>query len=339
MAASVIMTISATADESLGHLEVSSLFLEPTYVHDEPRTGSFSAGTSYAELRWTLDPTISAILKFGSRDLIGQPARYGPVSQPEALTAIEAYGQADARLGRVRFGMIPIAFGLEGGDVEKNLNFPRSLIFQERYIGLRDYGVGYSVSSEGFFSDWAIHNGEGGPNLDNELWFTARLGWRSERGLMVGVSGSTGRTSPASTNASTAATSAQAWLDVNQAARIRIVNFFISWPTKPVRLDIEGFGGEAVQGDSVIKTRAAHADLVWFTGTPVNALLRYEILDPRNDLGGDQLTEYSAGLAWHSHYDNSVLTVLGTKRVQQDVPVDEHRVMVTWRITPFTTNE
>jgi len=329
----------ARADENLGRLELSGLFLEPSYRHEESRAGRFSAGTSYAELRWTLDSAISASVKFGSRELIGQPARFGPVAGATSLAVIEAYGQAEANLGRVRFGMIPVPFGLEGGDVEKSLFFPRSLIFQERYLALRDNGVSYHVSSAGFFSDWTIHNGEGGADLDRELWFTTRLGWRSGKGFTAGLSGSTGRTSPASTNPAGTASSAEAWLDVNQASRLRIVNFFVSWLLKPMRLDVEGVGGEAVQGDSVIKTRALHADFIWFMGSAVNALLRYEILDPRNDLGNDQLAEYSAGLAWHSRYDNSVLQILGTKRVQQDVPVDEHRVTVMWRITPFTEKD
>lgn len=331
--------LNSQADESLGRLELSGLLLEPSYGHVEPHTGSFSAGRSYAELRWTLDPMVSATLKFGSRELLGQPARFGVVTNPESLAVIEAYGQTEAALGRLRFGMIPIVFGLEGGDSEKTLLLPRSLIFINRYLVLRDAGASYHISSAGFFSDWAIHNGEGGTDLDNNLWFTARLGWRSDTGLVVGVSGSTGRTSPASTNPKGTASSDAAWLDVNQDARLRIVNAFVSWRLKLLRLDIEGLAGEAMQGESVIKTRALHADLIWFTGSSVNALLRYDVMDPRNDRGNDQLTEYSVGLAWRSRYQNSVLTLLGTKRVQQDVPVDEHRALVMWRITPFTDQD
>lgn len=336
----VVLTVGAgqiaIADESLGRLEVSGLFLRPTYVHREPKAGQFSAGSSYAELRWTLGSAISAQLKFGTQDLLGRPARFGPQTEPERVAMVEAYAQADDPAhGRFRLGLLPVAFGLEGGDTEQERQFPRSLLYQERYLVLRDYGASYHISSAGFFSDLTAHNGEGGVDLDHELWFSARLGWRQRRDLVLGFSGSAGRTSVLSTNPNGSFSGNGAWLDINQPARLRIVNFFVSWLLHPVRLEVEGTGGEAVQGESVIKTRALHADLEYITGGSVNGLMRYDVLDPRNDQGSDQLTEYSLGLAWRSQYGNSILTLLGTKRVQQDVPVDEHRAMVMWRIAPL----
>jgi hypothetical protein len=325
------------ADESLGTIEVSDLLLEPTYTYREAKKGAFSPGPSFVGVTWTRDRMISATFKFGSKDLIGIPARYGPASTTDQMGLIEAFGQADSDIGRLRFGLIPSPYGLEGGDAERRLSFPRSLIFQARYLPIRDYGASYRISYEGFFSDWAIHNGEGGPDLDTESWFTARLGWQGGRFLRLGATGVAGRTNPKSTDPLGVSKSADAGIDVDKAARVRVVNFFLEWHLKPVILTAESFAGESAQDDNVIKARAAHLDLEVEVGSSASVLARYDIIDPRNDLGGDQITEYTGGLSFRSAYNNSVFYILGTKKVQQDVKADEHRGLVVWRLTPTAT--
>ena len=322
--------------ERLGHLEIADFYLAPTYSFRESRhLGSFDLGSSYVAMMWTRDPVISAVLKLGSRSLLGLPVRYGPNLNPEQVAVIEGYGQSNSDFGRFRFGLIPIAFGNEGGDVERHLTFPRSLVFQTRYMLLRDYGVSYHIANEGFFSDWTIHNGEGGPDLDNEIWFTGRLGWQSNRSFLLGLTGTTGRTTRLSTDPKGLGNAAlpDAGIDVTQPARYRIVNLALEWFLRPLRLEAEGTAGEAIQGDNVVKMRALHTDLELTTG-PVNWLARYEILSPRNDVSGNQIMEYSLGLSWHSRYDNSVLSLIGTKKVIENVSLDEHRALVMWRLTP-----
>lgn len=324
---------AASADESLGRLEVSDLLLEPTYILTEPRQGQFRIGNSYLAARWSRDSVISAVFKVGSTDLIGVPARYGsaPANQ---LGFVEAYAQADSDYGRARFGLIPIPFGLEGGDAERRLNFPRSLLFQTRMVNIRDHGASFRIANEGFFSDWAIHNGEGGTDLDNETWFTARWGWQDNHRFRVGLSGSVGSTSTKSTNPSGTSTSTDALLDVNKGSRIRLANFFFEWDLMPVKLLFESTAGDTRQDDNVIKYRELHADAEIKGGSSTLWLLRYDTMDPRSDLPADQVTELTAGVAFRSHYENSVFYILGTKRIQQDVSRDVHKAMIYWRLTP-----
>lgn len=333
----VFLPRSAGAEESVGKFEMSDLLIEPTYTYQEPNQGRFTVGSSYAAFTWTRDSVISAVFKAGTKDLIGHPARYGPALNSDQLGIIEGYGQADSVYGRIRLGMIPVPYGLEGGDAERHLRLPRSLIFQARYVPIRDYGASYRISHGGFFSDWAIHNGEGGTDVDNESWFTARIGWQGGRFFRIGASGMGGRTSPKSTNPSGTSSSTAAWLDVDKSARFRIVNGFLEWQIQPVTFSAESTAGDAIQDDSNIKTRALHADLEVETGS-VSWLARYDIMDPRNDVGTDQVTEYTAGFAIRTKYDNSVLYVLGTKKVQQDVQRDEHRGMILWRLTPLAVS-
>jgi hypothetical protein len=134
--------VNAQADEGLGRLEISDLLLQPTFTAGEQHKGAFTLESSYLAATWTHSRTISAVFKIGSTDLIGAPARYGPV--PAAtLGFLEAYAQSDSDFGRARFGMIPIPFGLEGGDAERRLRFPRSFLFQARYVNIRDNGFSY----------------------------------------------------------------------------------------------------------------------------------------------------------------------------------------------------
>jgi hypothetical protein len=126
------------AQESLGSLAVSGLFLEPTFVYYEPSQGSFEAGRSFLAISWTREPNLSAVLKVGSRSLIGTPARYGP-APVDQLALIEGYAQLDMIAGTIRGGLVPIEWSLEGGDTEERLRFPRSLLFENRAINLRDY--------------------------------------------------------------------------------------------------------------------------------------------------------------------------------------------------------
>jgi hypothetical protein len=167
------------------------------------------------------------------------------------------------------------------------------------------------------------------------MWFTARWGWQDGERFRIGVSGSTGSTSVKSTNPLGNSSSTLAGLDVNRGARVRVANGFLEWDLKPVKISMEANAGDTRQGDDVIKFRESHADLEIKGGSHTLYLVRYDTMDPRSDVSGDQLTDISAGVAWRSEYDNSVIYLLGTKRIQQDVNQDQHKAMIYWQITPI----
>ena len=319
--------------ESLGKLELSDLLIEPVFQLNEPKLASFGLGNSYLAAIWKRDNALSAEIKVGSRDLLGRPRRYGLATDNE-LALVEAYAQYDSVYGRIRAGLIPIAFSSQGGDAEARLSLTRSLLFRNRQVNLRDYGLSYRLTNEGFFSDWAIHNGEGGRDLDNETWFTARWGYEGGRFFRAGVSGSAGRTSPSSTNPLGVSSSVDAGLDVDEIARIRIANFFFDWESAPVRIEFQATGGDTRQGDDISKFRTLNADFIIAAGESLSWILRYDTFDPKTDAGGDLVTEATAGLAWRTRYDNSVLYLLGTKRWLQDTSSERHALLVMWRVTP-----
>ena len=325
-------------------MSVSDLLLEPVYVFEERRAqgtifsrgpSGFRPGHSLVGFTWRRDRLLSAQAKVGSKSLLGRPSRYGSAEPLDEIGLIEAYGQLDSDYGRLRGGLVPIPFGLEGGDAESRLKLPRSLLFQSRLVNLRDYGVSYRITFDGFFSDWAAHNGEGGPDLDGETWMTARWGWQGFKFLRIGVSGTAGRTSPESTQpVGSTHTSDEAGLDIGDFSRVRIANAFLWWDTRPIRLALEGSTGDVRQRDRSAKLRSFHADLEVEAGESLSFLSRYDTIDPRDDRQGDTITEVSFGLAWRSAYENSVVTLVGTKRFQEDPSAGAHRVQLAWRLTP-----
>ena len=325
-------------EEDIGTLKLSDVFLEPGFKYVEGQGGEFQLGSSYLAVTWRRDDLISAVLKVGSKQLIGVPSRYAPAPAADEIAVIEGYAQIDSDYGRVRMGLIPISFGLEGGDIERQLRFPRSLMFQSRFLNLRDLGVSYRIAVNGFFSEWAVHNGEGGTERDHETWFTGNWGWESGRAFRIGISGAVGRTNPKSTDPSGASGSKQTGFRTDEPARLRIANAFLDWVPDPIRVSIEATAGDTFQGEEVMKFRALHADLEWRIWQSLSLMTRYDVMNPRNDVDDSEITEYTAGLSIRSRYENSVLYVLGTKRVQRNVTPDVHIGMVIWRITPLVSS-
>ncbi|MEK7356931.1 MAG: hypothetical protein AAB250_10805 [Bdellovibrionota bacterium] len=321
------------AAETLGDIGVSGLLLEPSFRFEEPRRGQFDVGRSYLAVTWTRDPSVSASIKLGSRSLIGKPARYGPAATDD-IAVIEAYAQLESAFGRIRAGLVPLPYGWEGGDSEHRLSLPRSQLFRNRIVNIRDHGVSYHVGFEGYFSDWAIHNGEGGPDLDNDMWFTLRSGWEGARFLRLGLSGTTGSTNAASTNLTPATwTSADAGLSIGERAKIRIANAFLNWEVNPIEVTLEATAGNTFQDSGDRELRAVHLDLNFVPNESVSWLTRYDIFDP-STAPNDRSDEYTLGLAWKGKYRNSVLYVLGSKQVLENVPLNVHKAEIIWRMTP-----
>jgi hypothetical protein len=332
-AAAAMITTSVASAENLGDIELSSFLLEPSFTLSDTHKGSFVVGNSYLEATWTRDVTLSASLKIGSLDLLGRPARYN-LTSAQNFGLVEGYAQVNSIYGRLRAGLVPIPFGLEGGDTEDRLRFPRSQLFQQRIVNLRDYGVQYHIANEGFFSDWVAHNGEGGEDRDNEIWFTARWGYQGGRWIRAGMSGTTGRTSALATAPPTGGVaSALTDIDPSQPAKIRIANVFFDWELGDLFIEGEGTYGAVIQ-DTERKMRAWHIDAETKLGESASVLVRYDSFDPRTDQGNDAAVEASLGFAWKSRYENSVLYLFVTRRDAEAATDPEHRFLLQWRMTP-----
>ena len=328
----------ASAQERLGTLEVADLFIEPRFQYREWRDGGFEAGNSLVSFRWIRDDVVSATITAGTQDLVGRPKRYVGASEDE-LTLAEAFIEARSTLGTFRFGRVALPFGTESGRPESQLRFPRSIFFRERWLGLRDQGISYSVEHRGFFNDWAVNNGEGGTNLDNQNWFTARWGW-SDRKNFGGFSGSTGRTNPSATQDSLGSrTIADAQLDPNAPARLRFGNIFYQFEGRNFGWGLEGIVGETRQNDQITIMRAGHLDFQYWISKNVSALARWDWLEPSNRFNDDQVQEQTFGISWRGWYETSTLYLLASRVQTQGNDDSNHQALVIWRLSPLARGE
>lgn len=335
-----ILDQASIEQESLGKVYLSDLFLSPRINYSEPKTGSFMLGNSYLAADWTRGDMVSGHFAFGTKSLIGPPARYGAINDQD-FGLVEGYAQMVTQYGRFRLGLQPIPFGMQSGINEANLRFERSLIYQKRLVGIRDIGFGYSITSDGFFSDWLIHNGEGGRDLDNQTWFTARLGYHKNY-ITVGASGQTGKTNPLSTDppgnlAATPAGNFQSTgINIDDSGKYRLLNVFLAYRTKEVESSFEITNGDIFQSQLTSHPSSGHVDLFLPFGEVFAALFRYDFYDPKNLIDPTN-QQYTLGVCLRSIYETSNIYIFGSRNVLPAPQSDSHQVLLVWRVSPFAS--
>lgn len=333
---------ASVEQERLGKVFLSDLFLSPRFDYSEPKSGKFLLGNSYLAADWTRGELTSAHFAFGSKSLIGVPARYGAVNGEE-FAVVEAYAQLESEYGRIRLGLQPIPFGLESGINESNLRFERSYLFSHGLMGVRDLGIGYSITNAGFFNDWLVHNGEGGPDLDNQIWFTTRIGFH-QNFFTGGLSAQTGRTNPLSTDPSgkwistPAGSLGTTGINIDQGAKLRFFNLFFSYRSKDIEASFEVTTADIYQLQSDSHPNTGHIDFFVPFKEYWGALLRYDYLDPKDSLSPTS-QRYTIGACLRSRYETSNLYLYASREVLPAPINDSHQALLVWRVSPFARKE
>lgn len=322
--------------ESLGKLEVSDFGMAPNFKYSEPKSGSFALTNSYVTLNWSKADELKVFFTFGTKSLLGVPSRYGSV-QSQEIGLIEAFGQYEDLNGKIRFGLAPIPFGLQSGVPESDLRLDRSLFFENRLGGLRDIGFYYKMSYLGISSEWMIHNGESGADLDNEIWFTGRWSYRSSR-VWWGASAQIGRTSPESTNPNSNNLMTKTAMNLNQGSKIRLGSFFYSYRDQGFEANVELILGDIIQSNQQSHIVNSYVDFFVPFETKwtkrLAFLTRLDYLSFGDDIDPVQ-RKYSAGFCYKGIYENSDLYLVGSHIVNPGSQNDSHQVMVYWKLTPF----
>lgn len=323
--ANAATSFDSSVPERWGEFQWLSPWIETGAGYREPKDGQFTQGSASFGGRWTgwagadtaTDPTrVEAQIAIGTRSLVSRPLRYAPLSSVERPTdpaLVDAFAGVAGRWGRIRIGLIPIAFGLEDGDESERV-WLRPLILRRALIGLRDIGIGYSVSAGGFYSDWYVHNGEAGDDRDREIWVTARWEYRLRTDRVQwrwGASGQVGRTTPDSTHPVGTVASAQAEVDPDQSSRLRFGGVYMgsdwvighgdrgSEADRRFGFELEAFGGEVLQDVRSRRLRALRFDLNYEPFEKWGFLLRGEMLDPDTQVPGDMIHEAGIGVQYY----------------------------------------
>lgn len=320
-------SFDAKVAERWGEFQWLSPWIETGASYRDPRDGQFTQGSASFGGRWTGWASgsqgvvrdslrVEAQIAIGTRSLIARPLRYAPLSSVERPTdpaLIDAFAGVSGSWGRLRFGFIPMSFGLEDGN-ESDRRWLRPLILRRGLIGLRDLGVGYSVAAGGFYSDWYVHNGEGGEDRDREMWLTARWEYRLRTDRVQwrwGASGSVGRTTPDSTHPTGTTASTLAELDPDQSSRLRYGGLHMAsdWvigegergseADRRFGFELEAFGGEILQDARTRRLRSLRFDLEYEPFDRWGFLLRGEMLDPDTQVAGDLIHEAGLGVQYY----------------------------------------
>ncbi len=328
----LVYPAAALATENLGTLSISDVLLRPSFTVTPTGVSQpgFTIGESSLAVQWKLDESYSGHIRLGSEDLVAPPAHYVAMVDSEKVEMVEAYAQFESQYGRFRFGKLPIDFGLEGAKSESELIFPRALLFEHRIVGLRDLGFGYDIDYNGYFTEIVVHNGEGGNDLDNQYWYTARWGYDLSK-FRLGLAGQTGHTTPASTMNSG---DTLADVDPTHNAKWRMGGLFFSWRPKRILFEGEGYLGERVQdADGGRRFATGHADFGYEYSDQFSSYLRYDALDP--DLSVTANTTHRAALAivFTNKSRNSRLILMAAHDFNEGGHDDEQYRLI-WSLSP-----
>src|SRR5690606_34021741 len=132
------------------------------------------------------DRKLSAYIAVGSTLSRNLPAYYAVVPHEE-LGFYEAYGEYVGVNGQLRMGLIPLNFGYDGILDQSERIFKRALPYSERILGLRDLGLSYFTSHNGYYTEIVGHNGEIDNQQDGRLWTTGRWGWSNDRNFRAQI--------------------------------------------------------------------------------------------------------------------------------------------------------
>lgn len=365
-------TFDSSISDRWGEFQWLSPWIETGVYYSEPKDGRFTLGSASFGGRWTgwsgTDPKksqthVEAQISLGTRSLVARPIRYAPLSTVERPTdpaLVDAFAGIGGAWGRLRVGLMPITFGLEEGD-ESERKWLRPLILRRGLIGLRDIGVGYSVASGGFHSDWYVHNGESGDDRDREIWMTARWEYRLRTDRVAwrwGASGQVGRTAIESTHPAGTVANPGTELDPDESSRLRFGGLHMAsdWvigeggrgseSDRRFGFELEAFGGEILQETRSRRLRALRLDVEYDPFHRWGFLIRGEALDPDTQISGDMTHELGFGLQFYAlpgALKRSLRAILMVTKEWNEAPVvavpgasplDLHRVEFVMRFSP-----
>jgi hypothetical protein len=328
----------AISVEKIGRLTVEEILLRPTYSSIENKGGDFGFDDSSFKVRWQKDNNVSATIAVGSVLQKNIPAYYVSATPSDTLGFYEAYADYQGLYGRVRAGLQPLNFGFYGAQPNGERIFPRPLVYQQRMIGLRDYGVSFYTAHNGFYTELIGHNGEvDNKPADGNVWATARWGWGNDRNIRVQASAQTGRTKVVST---TAGSTNYAGFDNTKGALWRFGAFSAHWYPRKWEITAQALAGEREQTDlngkdAVGGIFAAQFEIVNYIGDRWGWGLRHDEFDPNDKVNKDKQTQESLLLFMKSADSTSMLSFIFSKDLEEKNQTPDDQLLVSWRLTPF----
>lgn len=268
-----------------------------------------------ASTKW--DSRFSAELTIGASSLLFRPRWYSS-STRNLVDLLEAKGTYQTSILDVYGGEFLLPWGLEGQTTEQDLEFPRSLLYEQGLFPLRDSGVGVKASAEGFYFDLSAHSGAGSVSNSNRIFVTGQWGYRTPHQSGLAISATSGR------YMSTASAVTETVL--------RGGNIFLKFNVMQLLAQLEGSYFQNVTGTAETAELAWHGDLKWPISDHVTLLGRYEQYNPNTRVNLNIIGRGYLGAEWFiSNRTSRVLFYLiKNNESQQEYPNDEVRVSWSW---------
>lgn len=323
----------ARAEESVGKLRVEEILLRPTYFSSEGQGGQFSFNDSLVSFEWAKDDHVSAHIMIGSLLQRVIPSIYLETEPKEELGFIEAYAQYTGVYGFVRAGLVPLGFGSSGLEQNHDRIWPKPMLFSERIMGERDYGVSFLTENNGYFAALTVHNGEVDQKpSDGNLWVTTRWGWANERKFQVQISGQAGRTD---SDGTAAGSQTLAGWDRTVGAQWRFGAFTLAYRPRNWEFQAQAVLGEREQKSKTDNLTVFQIDALRTLGRNWGVGLRHDEFDPDGKKNNDKVLRESAILFNQSDDATSLVSLVYTKRLEEKYQVHNDEIWFQWRVTPF----
>ena len=328
-----ILSQAFASDDSSSEVFIDDIFVSTNLQFlPEDNVSNFSLDQSSFSMLWGVGWGLSGVLRLGSLGLINTQEIFQE-ELPKEWGSYEAYLQYNhGSLGRIRMGLIPLEFGLEGGVLESQLLLPRNQIFSKRVSALRDYGLSYFIETQyGFYTRLIVHNGESAKNQDGELYYSAAWGWSGDF-MDMGLSGYTGLTRP---NSTLGLESDLGGVDLTMDAKWKVGAAHFRWDSGlSLAFSLEYLMGKVEQEDNSNEFAMGNVSLEYRLTDRTALLTRYDKMDPNKSLHGDQQTEISLGLIFWGKSKNARLSFVATRALEQSIDLVNDRYGLTWSFSP-----
>ena len=135
-------------EENLGDISIDNIVIATEFEFIDSQRGNFDIGESLVSFLWQKEAKLSGIIQLGSQRLINTPKIFQDIVMDE-LGIYEAYAQYHGAYGKLRVGLIPIEFGVEGRTQGASIRFLKESYFFTKNCGVEGLWIELFDSAPG----------------------------------------------------------------------------------------------------------------------------------------------------------------------------------------------
>lgn len=329
----LLSSISVNAIERAGQLSITEAMLWPTYFSSEGEGGQFQLYRSQFGIGWDLDGSLRTRFLIGSESQRQAPAYYNKNEASEDIAIIEAYADYQGLYGRVRMGLMPLPITYQNRIPDHELIFHDILVFENRLLARRDFGLSFYTGHNGYYTEIMAHNGEVAEDAnDGNVWATARWGWSDQRKWQLEYAMQVGRSKAEATSTNGLDI---AGFDINETAIWKFSQLSINWYDRKTNVLLEGLYGDIEQDNFKNRVSSYHLDVIHMLKPSLGLGLRYDQIDMNDKVEDDAKTASSLALIFGGENSTSRFFITATQKREEGTEDTNDELRVSWRLRPY----